>query len=193
VLADLAARINAEHTEVVRSLKRGMMSALLGNWQNCSAQSLLTQPAGSRHSRQHPVPRACLPSLIADRRTREGRGRSARTGPPIPRNFPLRARRHSRRRFRAQPPRTRRQMDCRHIRARNGGSAGGVGHRTHRVDKVSNSASTAPISPMGPMPDTSMPLLSAHRASGLTPGRAAPAPPGQITHSQLRNLSNGRS
>ena len=42
VLADLAARINAEHTEVVRSLKRGMMSALLGNWQNCSAQSLLT-------------------------------------------------------------------------------------------------------------------------------------------------------
>jgi hypothetical protein len=29
-------------------------------------------------------------SLIADRRTREGRGRSARTGPPIPRNFPLR-------------------------------------------------------------------------------------------------------
>ena len=82
VLADLAARINAEHTEVVRSLKRGMMSALLGNWQNCSAQSLLTQPAGSRHSRQHPVPRACLPSLIADRRTREGRGRSARTGPP---------------------------------------------------------------------------------------------------------------
>jgi hypothetical protein len=35
-------------------------------------------------------------SLIADRRTREGRGRSARTGPPIPRNFPLRARRHSR-------------------------------------------------------------------------------------------------
>jgi hypothetical protein len=35
-------------------------------------------------------------SLIADRRTREGRGRSARTGPPIPRNFLLRARRHSR-------------------------------------------------------------------------------------------------
>jgi hypothetical protein len=129
------------------------------------------------------VPRACLPSLIADRRTREGRGRSARTGPPIPRNFPLRARRHSRRRFRAQPPRTRRQMDCRHIRARNGGSAGGVGHRTHRVDKVSNSASTAPISPMGPMPDTSMPLLSAHRASGLRQGgRRRRRPRGLLSH-----------
>jgi hypothetical protein len=122
----------------------GLTPAPLVNWQNCSGQSLLTQPAGLKHSRQHPVPRDCLPSLIADRRAREGRGRSARTGISSP------ARRHSRRRFRAQSATTRRQMDCRHIRARNGGSAGGIGHRTHRVDKVSNSASTAPISPMGP-------------------------------------------